>query len=201
MTGEHRRGGAFLLWHLCAAVPGRYASKVKTLVTYRSKYGSTRQYAQWIADELGADIMPVEDVDPSRLALYDTVIVGGYVRMGTIIGSEFIVRQWDALRKKDVMLFSVAGAPAHVPDRIHWFERSLPQHIHEQVTHFALRGRSRDLDLRDRLLIAFPKTLLRISAYFKPSDAKKKAIAGFSPFDAVLRETTAPIIAHVRSLA
>jgi flavodoxin len=35
------------------------------LVVYNSKYGSTKQYAQWIAEALGFDVISVDHVRQS----------------------------------------------------------------------------------------------------------------------------------------
>jgi flavodoxin len=50
---------------------------MKTLVVYKSKTGYTKKYAEWIAEELSADILEVSKVNINILASYDTVIFGG----------------------------------------------------------------------------------------------------------------------------
>ena len=38
-----------------------YFTMKKTAVIYGSKYGATKQYATWIAEELGADLINYKD--------------------------------------------------------------------------------------------------------------------------------------------
>ena len=40
---------------------------MKCLVTYASKYGSTKKYAQWIAEALACDIQDSKDVNRKLL--------------------------------------------------------------------------------------------------------------------------------------
>jgi menaquinone-dependent protoporphyrinogen IX oxidase len=48
---------------------------MKILVTYATRYGSTREYAEWIAADLGADIRPQEAVRAADLGAYDVIVV------------------------------------------------------------------------------------------------------------------------------
>ena len=50
-------------------------NEYKVLVVYRTKHGSTRRYAGWIADALDADIVNGEENGwEQRLSEYDTII-------------------------------------------------------------------------------------------------------------------------------
>ena len=46
---------------------------MKTLVIYKSKYGSTKQYAEWIAEELDCEAVDAKSVKPLDLEKYDIV--------------------------------------------------------------------------------------------------------------------------------
>ena len=88
-------------------------NKSKTAVIFYSKYGSTRQYAEWIAEELGADLI---DARARRLKLrdiqeYDTIIYGGGIYSGGIKGVELITKNWaKGLSAKRVIVFAVGIA-------------------------------------------------------------------------------------------
>jgi menaquinone-dependent protoporphyrinogen IX oxidase len=55
--------------------------KKKTIVLYESKTGFTRKYAEWIAEELDAELFPLQEarrsIDAAKLQDYDAVIFGG----------------------------------------------------------------------------------------------------------------------------
>lgn len=173
---------------------------MNALVVYTSKYGSTKQYAEWIAEELGCEAKPAAAVSAADLAAADKVICGGYLHMGKIIGAEFLTNHWDVLQQKSVLFFSVAAASQHVQERTTWYENSVPGHIRVNVPHFPLRGRAQDLDFGDRLLVAVPRTMLQLRYWMKHDPADKAAIDGFKPFDAVNRAALRPLIAHVGTL-
>lgn len=174
---------------------------MRELVVYTSKYGSTKQYAEWIAEELGCKAVPTSAVTAADVAASDVIICGGYLHMGKIKGAEFLVKNWDVLQPKTVLFFSVAGAPHHVPERTQWYEDNVPSHIRINVPHFPLPGRAMDLDLGDRMLVMVPRTMLQLRYWMKKDPADKAAIEGFKPFDGVDRNALRPLIAHVHTLA
>ena len=47
---------------------GSRAENIKLLIAYQSKYGSTKQYAEWIQQGTGGDLVNVEDGDTPDLA-------------------------------------------------------------------------------------------------------------------------------------
>ena len=59
---------------------------MKKIVIYTSKTGFTKTYAQWIATELGCEAKSLKEVDVTTLKAYDTVIYGGWVMGGIIMG-------------------------------------------------------------------------------------------------------------------
>jgi thioredoxin-related protein len=53
----------------------------KILIAYQSKYGSTKQYAEWIQKESNGDLVNIENGDKTDFALYDIIIIGSSVRV------------------------------------------------------------------------------------------------------------------------
>jgi len=174
---------------------------MRTLVVYTSKYGSTKEYAEWIAEELGCKAVSAASVTEGDLASSDTVICGGYLHMGKIIGADFLEKNWDVLQPKTVLFFSVARAAQHVPERTTWYEDSVPSFIRINVPHFPLQGRALNLDLVDRLLVSVPRTMLQLRYWMMRDPNDLAAIEGFKPFDGVQREALRPLLAHVHTLA
>lgn len=56
----------------------------KTIVIYKSRYGTTKQYAEWIAEELDCPSLSIDVVKKRDLKQYDTIIYGGSIRAGGI---------------------------------------------------------------------------------------------------------------------
>jgi menaquinone-dependent protoporphyrinogen oxidase len=91
---------------------GKESTMNKVLVAYASRYGSTAEVAQAIAEELcrrgqAADVHSVEDaVD---LTAYDAVVVGSAIRMGRWLpaATQFVERHHAALRDVPTAFFTV----------------------------------------------------------------------------------------------
>ncbi|MDD5944545.1 MAG: flavodoxin domain-containing protein, partial [Clostridia bacterium] len=77
-----------------------------TAVIYGSKYGSTKQYAEWIAEELEADVFDVKGSSIDVIEKYDTVIFGGGLYAGGITGLDFIAKNIDRLKNSRLIIFT-----------------------------------------------------------------------------------------------
>ncbi len=84
----------------------------KAIVIYKSKYGTARDYARWIAEALGCECKEVKAVNPAELQRYDVVIYGGGLYAGGINGVKFIKKQ--AAKLKRVLVYMVGAAPAGI---------------------------------------------------------------------------------------
>lgn len=84
---------------------------MKTIVIYKSKTGHTKQYAQWIAEELSADILPADKVSFQKLAEYDCIIFGGRLYAVGIDGLSLIKKNFEKLRGKRLIVFAVGASP------------------------------------------------------------------------------------------
>lgn len=58
----------------------------KTIVIYKSKYGASETYAQWIAEELKCPAVSIDEVKKSDLEDYENILYGGGVQAGGIKG-------------------------------------------------------------------------------------------------------------------
>lgn len=76
-------------------------------VVYKSKYGSTKKYAEWIAEETGADLFNVDTCKGSDLSDYDTIVFGGCIHAGGLQGIEFLRKNMNTFCVKDVFAFAV----------------------------------------------------------------------------------------------
>ena len=85
----------------------------KVVVVYKSKYGSAQRYAQWIADEVKADLFEGSKITLNDLLKYDTIVYGGSLYATGILGFSLIRKNFDRLKDKKVVVFSVGASPAH----------------------------------------------------------------------------------------
>lgn len=84
---------------------------MKTIVIYKSKIGFTKKYADWIAESLSSDIYEVSKVNIDMLSSYDTIIYGGSLYAGGILGVKIITENIDKLNDKKVIVFATGASP------------------------------------------------------------------------------------------
>lgn len=65
----------------------------RTIVIYKSKYGTAEQYARWISEELNCEAKDLDELKQRDLEGYDNIIYGGGVHAGGIEGFDKF-RKW-----------------------------------------------------------------------------------------------------------
>ena len=166
---------------------------VKILIAYQSKYGSTKQYAEWIQQDTAGDLVNIENEDKPDLARYDIVIIGGYVRTGNIVIAPFIKDQWSVMKGKEVILFTTSGTPPRHPKMQSIYEKSLPEEIRKEIKYFPLPGRisGKDLTLFDKFLISLGKIM-------EQDESLKKDMG--KDFDGVQRDNLLPLLEYLEDV-
>ena len=66
---------------------------LRTVVIYRSTSGFTKRYAEWIAEELKADLFEARKIDAPKLADYDLIVFGGSLHAVGINGIKLRQRE------------------------------------------------------------------------------------------------------------
>lgn len=83
------------------------------VVVYRSKYGHTRQYAEWLAAKRDCEVVPLNKLRRKQIEAHDTVIFGTGVYLGKMKGLKKVLRR---CKDKTLVLFACGGSiddPAH----------------------------------------------------------------------------------------
>lgn len=112
----------------------------KTAVLYKSKYGATKQYARWIADETGGDLFELGKITPKELSHYDVIIMGGGIYAGGIRGLSRMKKFFALFSDKRIILFSVGSSAADQKSIERIKERNLPENMQKSIRFFHLRG-------------------------------------------------------------
>ena len=76
---------------------------MKILVTYQSKTGFTKKYAEWISTELNGKLIDIKDLKNEDIEDYDILIHGGWIMGGMIMGIDKIKK----LNPKKLIVFGV----------------------------------------------------------------------------------------------
>lgn len=174
--------------------------KMKTVVIYKSKTGFTKKYAEWIAEELSADIFQGSKVNADVLATYDTVVYGGGLYAGGINGIKLIKRNLDKLKDKKVIAFATGASPAK-EETIREIENnnfSVEQQKH--IKFFYLRGGFdyNRLNPFYKILMTLLKSKLKSKTELKP-DEKGMLEAYEEPVDFTNKKNIDEIISYVNS--
>lgn len=116
----------------------------KIVVIYTSKYGSTKQYAQWIAEELSADLFERDKVNLSKLKGYNTIIYGGGLYAGSIKGIKLIVKNFELIKNKNIIVFTCGLADPTAKENLRAFNNSIEKiftkDMIEKIKFFHFRG-------------------------------------------------------------
>jgi len=164
---------------------------MKGAVFFSSKYGSTAQYAQWIAQ---ATSLPAYDIDETRVSLseFDFLVLGSPVIYFKPILRRWVKRNLDDILRRPSIFFSVSGAGPG-PKLDGWLSDSLPAEFMSHVTHVALFGRQDRKELN-----RFDRTMLIIAGLLnRDRKAAKDEMHGFDLMD---KNSIQPIVERIREL-
>ena len=181
---------------------------MRILVTYASKYGTTKRYAQWIAEDLACDLRDSREVNAELLKSYDILIHGGGLYAGGLSGIQTIVKNYDAISNKRIILFSCGLADPEDPENVAHIEAGLEKvltpEMREKIRQFHLRGGidySR-LGLTHKAMMAMlRRVMLKKGCGNLRSEDQMMLDTYGGTVDFTNRESLAPLLSYVRSLS
>ncbi len=89
---------------------------MNAIVVYKSKYGSTKAYAEWIADELDCEAIDAKNIKIDDLVKYDTIVYGGGLYAEVINGLILITKNFDKLKGKKIAVYTTGITPLEFRD-------------------------------------------------------------------------------------
>ena len=117
---------------------------MKQVVVYKSHYGTTKQYAKWLAEALHADLFEHSKVKARDLLGYDVIIYGGGLYAGGISGFSLITKNFEKLKNKQLIVFTVGLAHPENPDNLKSIQQSISKVLSPQakdhIKFYHLRG-------------------------------------------------------------
>ncbi len=118
----------------------------KTVVFYYSKYGSTKKYAEYLAEQIGCESFPIERAKDMDLSGYDTIILGAGLYAGKIKQGDVFVKNQSARK----ILFTVGIADPETTDYSDILKSNFSEERLKELEVFHLRGK---LDYKNMTLI------------------------------------------------
>ena len=113
---------------------------MKTIVIYNSQTGFTKRYAQWIADEAGAECVELSAAKKLDMSPYEAIVFGGWACAGSISKLGWFKERVDAWQDKKLIAFCVGGSPMHSPDLKEALEKKFGEPKLENVDVFYCPG-------------------------------------------------------------
>lgn len=81
------------------------------IIVYKSKYGATKKYAEWISEETGFKVKEASEVSKLDFAKYDTIIFGSGIYMSKLSIAYLIEKNYEFLSDKNLIVFGVGSCP------------------------------------------------------------------------------------------
>lgn len=151
---------------------------MNAIVIYKTKYGSTKQYAEWIAEDLGCSAVDAKKVKVDDLLGYDTIVYGGGLYAEVINGVSLITKNIEKLKDKKIIVYTTGITPSDV--RAYYdgevLEKNFKNGVPENVKIFNFLGKM-VLDELTFVHRAALKTLKKImSGKENPTDMEKMLV-------------------------
>jgi flavodoxin len=133
----------------------------KVAVIYKSKYGATKKYAEWLSEDIEADPYSQDKCKIEILDDYDTIIYGGGIYGSRIAGLSLIKKNYNKLKNKNIIVFMVGASPYDEKAYIQLKEHNFSDEL-KNIKLFYLRGMFdlKSMSFRDKFLIGMLKGVL-----------------------------------------
>ncbi len=176
----------------------------KTAVIYQSTYGTTRTYAEQIAQELGANLIERKKAKISELVGYDTIIFGGGIYVGQIAGSGLIRKNYEKLKEKHLVVFSVGFTPharIDILDKVRLSSFEADQLMNINFFHFHGGVDYKNLNLFHKFLISTKRLLISIQPESKLTTDNKRFLKLYGKRIESSYESPNALITYVKGIS
>lgn len=172
-------------------------------VIYKSKYGSTKRYAEWIAEDVEGDLLESSMVKVNDLHKYDIIVFGGSLHAVGIKGVKLITDNFKQLKEKKIIVFGTGASPVRAEAIKHVLEFNFNQDVRKKINFFYLRGAFNysKLSWLDKLMMRALKLKLKMKKEEELDDDSRELLASFNkPVDWTDKKVIIPIVECIRSV-
>lgn len=176
---------------------------MKTLIVYWSKTGFVKKYAEWLAEELGADVISGKKIKKENLNKYDAFIFGGSLYAVGINGADFIKKNIKELEGRKTAVFASGASPARYDIIQEVRNKNFSSEEQKYFKFFYLRGGFdySKLGFKDKALMRLMKWKLssKKKKGEKLTEDEKGMLAAFNqPVDFTERENIKDIVSYFK---
>jgi menaquinone-dependent protoporphyrinogen IX oxidase len=168
------------------------------VVVYRSTSGFTKKYAEWIAEEIKADLFNARKINAETIAKYDVIVFGGSLHAVGINGLKLIKNHMSLFSGKKVIVYAVGASPLRenvVQEvKMHNFNAEM-----DNVALFYLQGgfNYSKLDAANKVVMALFWVRLKLLRN-RTSDEKGMLAAYSKPLDCTRKENIKPLVEYAK---
>ncbi|QEK11734.1 flavodoxin [Crassaminicella thermophila] len=174
---------------------------MKTIVIYKSKSGFVKKYAEWIAEELSADIFEAKHLSIDKLLNYDTIIYGGGLYAVGINGIKIITKNFSKLKNKNIVVFACGASPFKEEILNEIKNNNFNPQQQNHISLFYMRGGFdyNKLNLIDKVIMQLLKFHLKRKSNLTPAE-KGMLSAYTNPVDFTRKKNIEKLIEYVNSI-
>lgn len=149
---------------------------MKGIILYKTKYGATKKYAEWLRDEMSFDCADIREIKAKQLIDYDTVILCGGIYASGIACMPFLKKHYELLTDKRLAILRVGASPYDESAFIAIKERNLKDE-YKDIPLFYGRGMWKESEMK-----FLDKTLCKMLQKF----VSKKEPSTYEPWEKAL---------------
>ncbi|MBO1306639.1 flavodoxin [Enterococcus sp. 669A] len=169
----------------------------KVGVIYGSHYGTTEQYAEWIAESLEAPVFEASKVSKEQLENFELIIFGGGLYASGIKGFKLLKEH----SGKNLVLFTVGLADPQVTNYQPVLQHNLSDEQLQHAKIFHLRGGIdySNLSKMHRIMMTVKKKDVEKKMKLNPNEEDREFMATYNKkVDFLDRQTIAPLLDYVK---
>ena len=154
-----------------------------SIVLYKSAYGFTKKYAEWIAEKLQCDCVEISTFDFNKD--YKTIIFGGGLYAGKINGIKTLIKNYDKIKDKELIVFTVGVADVNdaenVKNIVSSARKQIPEEMFFKIKLFHFRGGMDygKMSFIHQCMMWFMKTMLSKKPENERSDSDQAVIDSY----------------------
>jgi menaquinone-dependent protoporphyrinogen IX oxidase len=173
----------------------------KVLLVYKTKTGFTKQYVDWITEEVKCEVIAYEKLKTTAVENFDIIIYGASIHAGHISGlNEFRKRIKNVVGKR-IIFFATGGAPGmeEVVEKI--IENNLLENEKTNIKFFYFQSglNYEKMALFDKMIMkTYSKILSLKSKKTKIEDGTSKAV--LASYNNSSKEYIKPMISYLKEI-
>lgn len=172
---------------------------MKTIVIYNSQTGFTKQYAQWIAQELQCDSISLQRINEIALSEFDTIIFGSWCHAGRIKKLNWVFEELKKDANKNYVVFAVGASPMNSPDVEKTMEQNIPKNSIVKGFYFQGGLNYEKMNLSSRAMMKLFSSMLKKKKDATESEKKMAEMVSRS-YDISDKRFIVPLLRYVHSL-